>query len=330
MPLTLHIDPWTPDYESAIQIDDDDDAEVTVDPFVETEDWRPISPEYRPRPETIVFIDGVQRVEARVIGDQDGRMVYGAFASFAVGAALARLNRPGVACEAPERILALSDGAATDPIAVPCGNIALHFQVQSTAVSGLAGVHEAVNTARRDAETRLGEGMTRQGYELVIVDGRLNFQPTRRSMAVGFVKTMHKTYLQGGQLAVLSRLAPRSRTPLFRITRDHPVYSWYLRLSERRAIEHAWAGLARIETLESIGLEAAAHLADLTSTHLPDFASCPEWDARAPQNLYPVAALEQLLRHGLGDHEWIRRHIEVLFHKIATDRQQPVAEGGPV
>lgn len=314
MPLSLRIDPWTPDYESAIRIDDDEPA-APVDPFVETEDWQPISPEYRPRPDTIVFIDGVQRVEMRVIGDNDGRMVYGAFTSLAVGAALARLNRPAVACEVPERVLALSDGASSEPIAVPCGNMDLEFLLQSTAKAGLAGVHEAVENAREMAETRLGERMTREGYELVIVDGRLNFQPTRRSMVIGFVKTMHRTYLQGGQLAVLAQLPTRTRTPLFRIERDRPVYSWYLRLADHRPIEHAWAGLARIETLDSIGLAAAVQLADLTTTHLPDFASTRERDSRAPQNLYPISGLEDQLRHTMGDHEWIRRHIEAYFHR---------------
>jgi hypothetical protein len=36
-------------------------------------------------------------------------------------------------------------------------------------------------------------------------------------------------------------------------------------------------------------------------------------DPRAPQNLYPIGGLEEQLRHSLGDHEWIRRHIETHF-----------------
>jgi hypothetical protein len=42
------------------------------------------------------------------------------------------------------------------------------------------------------------------------------------------------------------------------------------------------------------------------------------WDARAPQNLYPIAALEALLHHELGDHEWIRRHIDLHFHRLGV------------
>jgi hypothetical protein len=62
--------------------------------------------------------------------------------------------------------------------------------------------------------------------------------------------------------------------------------------------------------MATIGIERAVSLADLTTQHLPRFASSPIWDSRAPQNLYPFAALEQRLRHELGDHNWIRRAIE--------------------
>ena len=37
------------------------------------------------------------------------------------------------------------------------------------------------------------------------------------------------------------------------------------------------------------------------------FASEPHKDARAPQNLYPIAGLEQRLRHLLGDARLMER-----------------------
>jgi hypothetical protein len=43
---------------------------------------------------------------------------------------------------------------------------------------------------------------------------------------------------------------------------------------------------------------------------LPVFASQPGRDPRAPQNLYPVGALETQLRHRLGDAQLVRRAIE--------------------
>jgi hypothetical protein len=252
----------------------------------------------------------------RLIGDDNGRLVYGALASLAVGWVLHRRRGSTTERELPERLLALSDGAGNgDLLKVDCGSETLAFPPRSSAVSGLAGVHDALTSARRQAETRVGNSLVEAGYPLVIVDGRLNFDSSRTSMAVGLIKTMQRQYLEGEQLAVLSQLRPGTRSPIFWVQRDRAVYSWYVRLSEGRPIDHPWAGLARLETLDAMGLQPAVQLADLTAQHLAAFASDPAWDARAPQNLYPVAALESLLRHELGDHEWIRRHIEVHFHR---------------
>jgi hypothetical protein len=51
-------------------------------------------------------------------------------------------------------------------------------------------------------------------------------------------------------------------------------------------------------------------VADMLSHNLPRYASRPEHDPRAPQNLVPVGALEKRLRHELGDQTFIRRAIE--------------------
>ena len=315
MPLTLRLDPWTPTYESAVQVDEDENGagDPPVDATVETDDWKPRPPEFVEKPETIAFVDGVQRVEMRLLGDNDGRMVYGAFASVAVGATFVREGRCAVTGEEPMRVLALSDGESHAPVTVPCGESSLTFRPRSTHETGLGAAQEAVQSTRREAEIRLGERLDEEGCDMVVVDGRLNWQPKRKAMVIGLVKTIHKRYLEAPQAAVIGKLAPKTRTPLFRIGRVRAVYSWYLRLAKTRPIDHPWAGVVRVETLESIGIEAAVRLADLTACHLPEFASTSLHDARAPQNLYPIGGLENELRHSLGDHEWIRRHIEMHF-----------------
>lgn len=310
--MRLRLDPWATEYGTAVDVDTAEAGEpnVDVDPFAETEEWSPIDPPDVPRPEVIAFIDGVQRVEVNVLADVDEGIVFGAFASVAVGAALSSPDNPRVQPRAPHRTLALTGGASDDLREVPCGTATLRFEVESTSVRGPGAVQEALATVRRNAETRLGQEMVQEGCPLVIVDGRLSFPPSRRSMAVGFVKTIHKHYLGPAQLPLLFQLRRATRTPLFRIRRESPVYSWYVRLNDHRPVEHPWAGLARLETLEGIGLEKAVRLADLTARHLPAFASSAAWDPRAPQNLYPISALEQQLHHELGDHTWIRRAIE--------------------
>jgi hypothetical protein len=319
MPLTLKIDPWNPAYDSALQLDEDDSTRVEVDASVETTDWS-AAPKVAawPRPETIVFIDGVQRIDSRVIGDEDGRLVYGAFSSLAVGAVISRPAGATVAPGLPERVLALTAGASSGPVDIACGRLVLRFQPQSTAVTTIAGVNESLNSARSAAETRFGERLADEGYPLVVVDGPIGFWPARHTSVVGLVKTIHKQYLAGEQADLLLRLAPGERTPIFRIKRDRPALSWYLRLSPRRPIEHPWAGIVRLEAMEFVGLEGAVRLADLTACHLPDFASSPIRDPRAPQNIYPVSALEHELRRRLGDPEFIRRSIEAHFYRTGV------------
>lgn len=314
MPLTLRLDPWTPTHESAVQLEEDDGAPVgEVDPFIETTEWRPIMPELVGRPKTIAFVDGVQRVEMRAIGDSDGKMVYGAFASVAVGAVFVREGGCTIDGEIPMRVLALSDGESYQMQSIKCGQSTLEFVSRSTHETGLMAAQLAVQNVRRDAEIRLGEALDEAGHEMVVVDGRLNWQPKRKAMVIGLVKTIHKRYLEPAQAAVIAKLPPKMRTPIFRIGRDRAVYSWYLRLTQHRPIDHPWSGVVRVETLEAIGIDAARHLADLTACHLPSFASSSAHDARAPQNLYPIGGLETQLRHTLGDHDWIRRHIEMHF-----------------
>jgi hypothetical protein len=60
-------------------------------------------------------------------------------------------------------------------------------------------------------------------------------------------------------------------------------------------------------------------LADASSKMLPRFASAPHWDARAPQNLVPVAGLEKRMRHLLGD--------RVLVNRLIKSAAQRMSEG---
>lgn len=321
MPLTLRLDPRPISYESAVQVEEDDAGDVRVDPYAEKPpgEWAPIQPEPRHLPDCVAFVDGVQRVEMRVIGDDDGRVVYGALTSLAVGTTFYKSGAGSCEPGQTERVLALADGGGdAGDMRVAVGRAELDFQPRSSHMTGFVGVYDALTSARRDAETRLGEELVRTGCPLVIVDGRLNFSSSRNTMAVGLIKTMQKQYLQNSELAVLSNLTTGTRTPIFAIQRDRSVYSWYVRLADRRPIDHPWAGLARLETTDALGIHGTTALADVTAQHLPRFASTPQWDARAPQNLYPIAALESVLRRRLGDHEFIRRGIQQHFHRMVT------------
>jgi hypothetical protein len=315
MPLTLRLDPWQPTYEPALQVEDDEAFGTNVDPTVETADWKPLDPQFVERPKSIAFVDGVQRVEYRAVGDDEGRTVFAALASIAVGASIVTDGRCALQSANAGRILGLSDGVESAPLSVPCGTATLEFMPETVGEPGNGAPINAIQNARRDAESRLGTQLVEEGHEMVVVDGRLNWQPARKTMVIGLIKTIHKRYLEDAQAAVLPQLGPGTRTPIFRIARDRAVYSWYLRLASSRPIDHALAGIVRIETLDTIGIEAAVRLADLSAGYLPGFASSPIHDPRAPQNLYPIGGLERQLRHNLGDQQWIRRNIEAHFNR---------------
>ena len=134
--------------------------------------------------------------------------------------------------------------------------------------------------------------------ELVVFDGPLRGR--HGEQAVGYVKTQRVQYLPDALMPVLTGLGDGERTPLFLIGGGgFGRWSCYLRLPGPRA--HPLAGVVRLELPGRGAAVDAAARADLVATTLPHYASEPHKEPRAPQNLYPIAGLEQRLRHLLGD-----------------------------
>ena len=117
-----------------------------------------------------------------------------------------------------------------------------------------------------------------------------------------------------------SSLPPGARTPLFALrgTARFSRYSWFLRLAAPFAGETDLSDLIRLEVADSIGLDAARHLADATAALLPRFAPSRGRDPRAPQNLLPVSALESHLRKLLGDPRLVRQRIRSYLAREAA------------
>lgn len=308
----FRIDPWSVDYGSSLDVDSEEEEapEVDCDPFVETDDWaQAITPHETPRPKRIAFVDGVQRVEVWGRIQQDDRLLEAALASVAVGASVCYDSSAQIDFRPPSRVLASSASQTLDAMLVPLPNGALRFEPETSQRAGRDGVHDAIRLRRSELERRLAESLIDRD-SLVVLDGRLSFDPGRATPVVGFAKTIHRFYLPEPQRQLVFRLSERQRTPVFRISYgDTTRYSWFLRLPYTRPIHHSLAGVVRLETPE-IGEAAAIARANLTSYHLPFFASKPQHDPRAPQNLLPVGGLERRLRHELGDPAFIRRAIE--------------------
>jgi hypothetical protein len=316
-PPRFRLDAWASDYVGSVDIDDSEDEEASpfeVDTSVETLDWStPVACRPVERPKRIVFVDGVQRTEVWGRIEVDGSAVDAALGSAAVGAAISYEGHADVIFDEPtrvHRVYAVAGAVSVEPIEVGAGRHILRFEPATVAERGRNGVAHALSNRRAELERQFAEALVDE-ESLVVLDGRLSFEPGPVHQVVGMAKTIHRNYLQGlPESAMVPLLAACERTPVFRIHYGETTrYSWYLRLPFTRSIHHSLAGIVRLETPE-IGKEAAVRLANLTAYHLPDFASQPQHDPRAPQNLVPIGALEKRLRHEMGDAVWLRRSIE--------------------
>jgi hypothetical protein len=322
--MRFAIDPWDPSYGSAAD-DLGDAAEqsaVVVDLNVELapDAWRPV----RPAPisadarhaSEVVFVDGVRRVDARVWlpGESPApacdaavrdRAVPGVCASWAAGA----VRCTGGRAEVSEVEVGRSVAAPSSRIEPIQTTLAFYEPVvarDATPEALWLAVQQAMGLAeRRVAERAVGSATSPD--TLVVVDGPLHGRehlPT----AIGYVKSHHVRYLDGVQDDVLQDLAAGERTPVFTIVGSFMRHSWYLRLpldgftaSTGQRASAPWAGIVRCECAPSVSGRALIDLADRTAAVLPWFASAPHKDRRAPQNLTPIAGLERILRHRMGD-----------------------------
>jgi hypothetical protein len=316
MPLSLRIDPWTPDYESAIRFEGDPDDDPPVDTSVETDDWRPIRPsDSIGFPETVFFIDGVRRIDVGVIREEDQKLVFGLLGSYAAGVSEYRSGNGTIGETRIRRRVVLGAGIRHDPIDIEAGSAVLHYEGHGTPENDRQHVVDAIQVLMRTLEGELAKSLTGDDG-LTFVDGPLTYLLPLEKPIVGYVKTHTRYYLTSEHMRTVSALEPGTRSPVFAFGESSASrYSWYLRLAQPRAIDHSLAGIVRLEVSHSVGADDAVRLADTSSAALPHFASTSAWDPRAPQNLYPISALEESLRHLLGDREWIRRHIEAHIHR---------------
>jgi hypothetical protein len=293
------VESWAPEYgspgdEAALAPPGD---AVDLDAEVPRSRWAPRSAEVgTAAPEVVRVVDGVRRVDAWVwFADGEGGSRRGMCASYAAGV---------VACDTAATVVAAEVGRA---LFAPAGAEAVetahgryrHVPVASDDPDALsvalqaemAGLEHQVSVAACAGEAG--------GDDLLVVDGPLR-ERHRLPGAVGFVKTHDRSYLTDpAAAAVIGRLGPGQRTPVFFLGGRFSRWSWYLRLPCE--VTHAWAGVVRCEASRDLDVGQAAGLADRVAVALPRLASAPHKDPRAPQNLYPIGGLERALRRRLGD-----------------------------
>jgi uncharacterized protein len=306
----LLLDPWTPDHESAIPMEGPDTTtSAEVDPTVESADWAAIPPDPAPSARPLYFVDGVRRVDARVLTFRNGQIVHGIFGCLAVGAVRAEDSRARFDKLCVSRYM-LMGGGLFHPETLHIGATAIPFEAFASAAASPLEVTAVLQNRMRQAEAELGESLLSE-RACVFVDGPLNYFSAPTQALVGVIKRIYVPYLSAAHLPLVAKLSSGERTPLFSI-RDgrSDRYSWFLRLASGRAIDHPLAGVVRLEVRAALGLETARQLAGLSAAVLPRFASNAVRDPRAPQNLLPVGALEEELRRRMGDPLLFRRAIE--------------------
>ncbi|MEQ1569134.1 MAG: hypothetical protein ABMA64_26095, partial [Myxococcota bacterium] len=270
-----------------------------------------------PRPDPLWFVDGVRRVEVRVVARRADRLAHGVLGAYAVGAvrvdgATARLLPPTLG-----RLAVLGSGERlVDPIAV---HPAAVYLPDSVADDGPDAPADRIQHRMRAAEAVLAEALAESDSGLVVTDGPL--QTRDQGRAVGLVKRIVRLYLPPELLPVLGALPVGGRTPLFALAGAWARFAWYLRLVDRRPGDADLTGLVRLEVGDGVGLDAAVARADATAGWLPAFAGRRGLDPRAPQNLLPIGALEAALRHALGPVDLVSRRVASLLHA------QEVADG---
>jgi uncharacterized protein len=314
--LVLRADPWNPDYGMGFDTGFDEAPLPRVDPFIETDDWSrgwlPVAVD----PGTTWFVDGVRRVELRLIVDQDGARAPGLFGSFAVGS----VRCDGRATFHDARVgrsLVLGGGMHREAVEVPGSGAGLVFEPCADPRSDPNGPLERLQELMRQAEESLAAHLVLQGAPLVLADGPLRFGDGAAAPVVGVVKRFVRQYLEPEQEGLLGRLGTGERTPAFALIDQEGTvraFSWYTRIAERRPAWHDHAGLVRCEVRSGVGLDRALAIANLVTAILPGYAGRPA-DPRAPQNLAPVAGLETWLRHRMGDRAMIRRSLVSWLHE---------------
>ncbi len=309
--MRFAVESWSPDYGAPTTDQTLVESPAEVDAWVEAapEQWSPRRPSSGAGPlDSILFVDGVRRVEAHVwITTDDGQVHQGLCASFASGGVLC--NGAAVVVGPQVRRGLFSSTPHAEPIVTSHARFDLHSDVRSESSD--------LTLLVQDAMARLEVDVARLSHDeasLVVVDGPLRQghntgQPSSDIALVGYIKTHTTSYGPPVVRETVTRLGPGERTPIMALGGRHPKFSWYLRLP--CDVAHGWSGVVRLETLARHPATEVVSFADRLALTLGRYASAPQKDPRAPQNLYPIGGLERELRRRLGDAGLVYRSLRV-------------------
>lgn len=301
--MRMYVEGWQPGYGSPTE------PEQAFAPSAEDIEYGVEAAAWSPREGSddrvmrLAFVDGVERIDARLTLDAATGPIAGIFGSFGVGAVIWDRSVPRSTFENLRvgRVCVQSGGAH---VPVPPMAHGLNYRVASIEGDDPAGPVRHLHESMRSAESELAANLSDSGL-FVVADGPIS--ELRARPIVGMIKTHRASYLDETHAAIMGDLVPGYRSPVFLIrSGQYSKYSWYLRLA--KVIRgHSWSGIVRCVAPEAIGIDDAIAVADRTAVLLPQVASEEHIDPRAPQNLVPVGALERELRRNLGDQGLVYR-----------------------
>jgi hypothetical protein len=316
----VFVEDWAPTYGSPYLVVPDDGETVAVlvedGPVLVAHSPDPAAALLRP----LAFVDGVRRGDASLYQEDTatGLLARGIVGSHACGAVIINPGeRPQCDHERVSRMVIWGSGLQGTLPEQPGG-----WSWESACVDSYEPDAPLVELQQRMrlAEGRLSERLCQDGY-LTIVDGPLSYVRSRDMPVVGYVKTHSRPLLDLESHLRVPGLMAGQRTSLFALGADR--YSAYLRLASVGPSSGPWTGIVRIEVPQSAGLAAAVNVADAVASTVPTYAGIPHRDARAPQNLQPVGALERHLRHLLGDPGLARRAVRESVAALAATTLDP-------
>jgi hypothetical protein len=313
-PVRFTVDPWDPSYGVAFgeELDagalEESSAELNLDLEMPAAQWRPVDPDPVLKvPSTVLFLDGVRRIDARVwVHGSKPQPVPGIAASYAAGL---------VSCDGAARIadVMVERGlftAAAEATGITAGRAS--YPARLAEGPAFDQLSLALQQRLTSAEVKLSLSYRAQNPaadDLLIIDGPLRGR-THLDRAVGYIKTHHTAYLPAEQATLIGALRSGQRTPAFTMGTSWRRNSWYLQLPRTTGVP--WSGVVRVECSADLPLAEVTRLADLTARLLPPLASVQHKDPRAPQNLVPIGGLERELRHRLGDQQILYRALRAV------------------
>lgn len=327
----FRLEPWGNDYQPPIDIEELPQSASEVDATVEEADWSKFC-KHRQEPDLpqrLVFIDGRRRIDAALVGGSGNTVNYGVFGTIAVGAVVVDRTSHTATCEnlTIRRVLGFGGNREAPKTHIPCpfgSGAELVYEPTKPYLENNPEIRKnLVQNAMLKAEATLAsQQYATQPDTLVIRDGRLPYNsPT---FTLGYVKTMHKNYLSEKHAALLWELKPGERSPIFLIKeQNRPNWSWYLKsgnfqTNSQRFGYHDLHGVVRLELSNENPLETAVHIADQSTYLIPEYASHPYKDPRAPQNLTPVGGLERELGRHMGDANLIKRRLQHFLASVGV------------